>query len=248
MGKAFGEVAGGILREVTVSNEAAPLLLTDTQMAALRPVKFIGKGTTASAYLRDDDRVVKFTTDHQDVAAFAKAKGMPHVAETYAFYRLPQTVTLQNARMGEQTTFPVYAIVMKKYENLPMAMSHPLESLFTMWDMGGQFKPGRPDFKMFVIDPLESSMRRTKANNWPPYAMEDPVKYMLDFYNEVLAAQKHLQNNGINMTDLHRGNIMYDSDTSDWVFIDLGRSRFSPEKAVEVSTYLQGLARWWHTR
>lgn len=251
MGVAFGEVTGGILREVEVTDTRVPLTLTDSQMRELRPVKFLGSGTTASAYLRDDGRVVKFTLDHQDVSGFSNAKGMRHIGEVYAFYKLPQTLTVENTKLvrGDVSatyTGPVYSIVMKQYAPFPEGVRIVLKSLMNMFYMGGRFQPDRPDFQMYVLDPLQRNVDRAQKDGIQ--LPDDPEKYVVDFYKEVLATQKALRAVGVEMNDLHAGNIMYDTDSGDWVFIDLGRSRRDVADADAVATPLQGLARWFRSR
>lgn len=183
------------------------ICLTESQERALQPTDQIGCGSYGCAYARPDGRVVKLTQDRDDVTAMEVMRGDPNVVPLHESYRVID-------RFGGP---PVYAVVVdrvaqpKALKLIVRAMGRPLR------DFG--FSPrarfigipgvatGHNDSARLV---QETCAKRRKDR-------KECERVVLSLGDLMLRAQDI----GVELTDIHEGNVGVDAEGNVRVF-DLG--------------------------
>lgn len=207
--------------------------LTSSQIARLKPLEKMGEGSTACVYTTPNPtRLVKLTTDPEDVYALARVTGSPAVPTIDAIHHL---------RNAEGAPRDLWAVEVERVQTIPpktpLAEHLSVFNDAVVWDDTHLTVKG--DSKRYRV-PQETKNRAKRGceknvvfRSYSPQqvaACEDTVKEAFKVYEE-------LGRRGVAFADSHYGN--WGLKNGKLVAIDLGLSNAPP---VELP-FLAGIGR-----
>jgi hypothetical protein len=183
--------------------------------------KRLGCGTFACAWSKGATRVVKITTDPDDVTALLEAQGLSHIVRVHKAYRLSNAALNQEGEKAD-----AWALITERlYEPDDSLKQWINEAPIMIWAdhfermYGRRFiQPGKGDKRYYLSRELKDEGRTTCE--WSDYPDECE-----EFMEELADTVEKLGKRGINWQDAHHENIgVTKPGGTVWKALDLGIS------------------------
>jgi hypothetical protein len=192
-----------------------------------KPPTPLGCGVFACAYARDLETVVKVTRDQSDVAAMQQAQGIAYVPKLYSAFRLASPTRWKSAERIPARDPHAYYLdpPPKRRPAEPVAYGMVLERV---WPLDASEKRKWNKRLWCVKNGIRDAR---KAVACCPKAKRERLRCMRDVVQLTHAYEELLQN-GIELRDLHGGNVGHDT-RGRLKILDLGLATGTDEPEVE---------------
>lgn len=195
---------------------------TDTQRAWLQPAYLLGCGSYACAFERPDGKVAKITQDPADIANLLLGQDHPRVVRVYDAKEL---------RRGSRARKPYYGAIVEKVEkNRALSQmtnilpTHMLDDNFERMDRRGE------GYDYYHVEDKVRDAFHHRCQQLEERQGDNPAhgaelgKACRTLADGLLDLHEFYGMHGVNLTDLHGGNVGATKD-GEWRVLDVGYAK-----------------------